>query len=111
MKKNPQSYLRTRDVWGYAFFFYYNIGLTHLLRSIIHRCHWAILPLPKVLLRLGIASAVIGIVQTSLVVGIYTALQGSLGVWRDWHAVAFLWMGVTIATTAWNILYLAITRG
>jgi sensor histidine kinase YesM len=99
----------TRDVWGYAFFFLYNIGLTHALRSIIHRRHWASLPLSRVLLRLGAASVILGMIQTFLVVGIYTTLEGSLGVWRDWHAVAFLWMGVTIATTVWNILYLAIT--
>jgi hypothetical protein len=98
----------TRDVWGYTFFFLYNIGLTHLLRGIIKHRHWASLPLPQVLLRLGVASVAIGVIQAALVVGIYTALEGSLGVWRDWHAVAFLWTGVTIATTVWNILYLAI---
>ena len=98
----------TRDVWGYAFFLLYNIGLTHLLHDIIKRRHWASLPLPQVVLRLGVASVVIGVIQATLVVGIYTALQGSLGVWRDWHAVAFLWIGVTSATTVWNILYVAI---
>jgi sensor histidine kinase YesM len=99
----------TRDVFGYVFFFLYNIALTHSLRSIIRRRHWTGLPLPRVLMRLAIASVVIGAIQASLVVAIYAALEGSLGVWRDWHAIAFLFMGVTIATAVWTILYLAIT--
>jgi LytS/YehU family sensor histidine kinase len=99
----------TRDVWGYLFFFLYNIALTHLLRSIIRRRNWTSLPLPRVLVRLAAASIVIGAIQTALVVGVYTALMGSLGVWSDKSSIAFLFMGVTIATTIWTVLYLAIT--
>jgi sensor histidine kinase YesM len=99
----------TRDVWGYVFFFFYNIILTHLLRSIIHQRNWTSLPLPRVLARLTVASLVIGVIQTALVVGVYTAIEGSLGVWSDKSSIAFLFMGVTIATTIWTILYLAIT--
>ncbi len=99
----------TRDVLGYAFFFVYNILLTHLLRTIILRRKWTSLPLPRVLARLAVASLVIGAIQTALVVGVYTALMGSLGVWSDKSSIGFLFMGVTIATTIWTILYLAIT--
>jgi LytS/YehU family sensor histidine kinase len=99
----------TRDVWGYLFFFLYNIALTHLLRSIIRRRNWTSLPLPRVLVRLAAASIVIGAIQTALVVGVYTALMGSIGVWSDKSSIAFLFMGVTVATTIWNVLYLAIT--
>jgi LytS/YehU family sensor histidine kinase len=42
-------------------------------------------------------------------VGVYTAIEGSLGIWRDKSSIAFLFMGVSIATTIWTILYLTIT--
>jgi sensor histidine kinase YesM len=96
-------------VFGYILFFLYNIALTHLLRIVIRRRNWTGLPLPRILLRLALASILIGVVQTTLVVGVYTAIEGSLGVWSERSAIAFLFMGVSIATTIWTILYLTIT--
>jgi len=96
-------------VFGYILFFLYNIALTHLLRIVIRRRNWTSLPLPRILLRLALASILIGVVQTTLVVGVYTAIEGSLGVWSDRSAIAFLFIGVSIATTIWMILYLTIT--
>jgi LytS/YehU family sensor histidine kinase len=96
-------------VYGYIFFFFYNIGLTHLLRGAIHRWQQRSKPLPHLLVRLAITCICIGCIQTSLVVGVYSAIEGSLGVWSDGSSIAFLFMGVTIATTVWTILYLAIT--
>ena len=100
---------RPSAVYGYILFFLYNIGLTHLLRSVIRRRKWTSLALPRTLLRLAFAALVIGAIQTALVVGVYRAIEGSIGVWRDGSAIAFLFMGVTIATTVWIVLYLTIT--
>ncbi len=94
---------------GYILFFLYSIALTHLLRRIVHRRNWTSLPLPSVLARLALASILIGAIQATLVVGVYTAFEGSLGIWGDRSSVAFLFMGVSVITTIWSILYLTIT--
>ena len=100
---------RPSATYGYVLFFLYNIALTHLLRAVIRRRNWTSLPLPKILARLALASILIGAIQTALVVTVYTVIEGSLGVWSDRSAIAFLFMGVSIATTVWSILYLTIT--
>lgn len=100
---------RPSATYGYILFFLYNITLTHLLRGVIRRRAWTSLPLPRVLVRLALASIAIGVIQTTLVVAVYAAIEGSLGVWNDGSAIAFLFMGVSIATTVWSILYLTIT--
>jgi hypothetical protein len=43
---------RPSATWGYAPFFLYNIGLAHLLRSVILRRNWTSLPLPRLLVPL-----------------------------------------------------------
>jgi two-component system sensor histidine kinase AlgZ len=100
---------RPSIVIGYLLFFFYSIGLTHLLRAEIHQRHWTSLPAPRALVRLAAASIAIGAVQSALVVGIYTAIEGRLGVWSQPSSIAFLFMGVSIVTTIWTILYLTIT--
>ncbi len=94
---------------GYILFFAYSIGLTHLLRHQIRRRHWISLPLPQALLRLAACSVAIGAIQTALVVGVYTAIEGQLGVWSEKSSIAFLFMGVSVITTIWTILYLTMT--
>jgi two-component system sensor histidine kinase AlgZ len=96
-------------IYGYVLFFFYNIGLTHLLRYVIRSRRWRTLPLQRFLMRLALSCLLLGMIQTSLVVGVYTAIEGSLGVWSDKSAIAYLFMGVTIATTIWTALYLTIT--
>jgi len=96
-------------VYGYILFFFYNIFLTHLLRGIIRRRNWANLPLSRSLARLAVSCVVSGAIQTALVVGVYRAIEGSMGVWSERSSIAFLFMGVTIATTIWTVLYLTIT--
>jgi two-component system sensor histidine kinase AlgZ len=100
---------RRSAVYGYILFFLYCIALTHLLRGMIRRRKWITLPLPRALARLAVASLVIGAIQRTLVIGVYTAIEGSLGEWSDRSSIAFLFMGVSIATTVWTVLYLAIT--
>jgi sensor histidine kinase YesM len=100
---------RPSAIYGYILFFLYSIVLTHILRGVIRRRAWTSLSLPKILVRLALASILIGVIQATLVVTVYTAIEGSLGVWTDRSAIAFLFMGVSIATTVWSILYLTIT--
>ena len=100
---------RPSVIIGYILFFLYSIGLTHLLRGVIRRRHWTTLPLHQALFRLATASVVIGAIQTVLVVGVYTAIEGRLGVWSDPSSMVYLFIGVSVFTAIWAILYLAIT--
>ncbi len=100
---------RPSIIIGYLLFFLYSIGLTHLLRAQIHRRHWTSLPLLRALARLAAASVAIGAVQSALVVGVYTTIEGRLGVWSHPSSIAFMFMGVSIIDTIWTILYLTIT--
>jgi hypothetical protein len=100
---------RPSIIIGYLLFFLYSIGLTHLLRAEIHRRHWTSLPIPRALVRLATASILIAAVQSALVVGVYTALEGGLGIWRQLSSIAFMFIGLSVMTTIWTILYLTIT--
>ncbi len=100
---------RPSIVIGYVLFFLYSMGLTHLLRGEIRRRHWIGLPLARALPRLAAASVAIGAVQTALVVGVYTAIEGRLGVWSEPSWIAFMFMGLSVIVTFWTILYLTIT--
>ncbi len=100
---------RPSVVIGYLLFFLYSIGLTHLLRGVIRRRRWTSLPLHRALARLAAASVAIGAVQATLIVGVYTAIEGRLGVWSEPSSIAFLFMGVSTFTTLWTMLYLTIT--
>ncbi len=100
---------RPSVIIGYLLFFLYSIGLTHLLRAEIHRRRWTSLPLPRALGRLVPASILIAAVQSALVVGIYTAIEGHLGEWRQASSIAYMFIGLSVIDTIWTVLYLAIT--
>src|SRR5581483_7260695 len=100
---------RASVVIGYLLFFLYSIGLTHLLRRQIHRRQWTALPLQRLLPRLAASSLIIGAIQTTLVVAIYSAIEGNPGPWRQPSADGFMFIGVTFVTAIWCALYLAIT--
>jgi glucose-6-phosphate-specific signal transduction histidine kinase len=100
---------RPSVVIGYLLFFLYSIGLTHLLRSLARRRKWLSLPAPRALLRFAAASIAMGAIQTPLVVGIYTAIEGGLGVWSERSASLFMFLGVTTVDCIWSILYVAVT--
>lgn len=100
---------RPSIVIGYILFFLYSIGLTHLLRAQIHRRNWTSLPLHRALVRLAASSIAIAAVQCAFVVIVYAAIEGRLGIWSQPSAIAFMFMGVSIVTTIWTVLYLAIT--
>ena len=103
-----ESGWRPSAIIGYVLFFSYSIGLTHMLRGVIHREHWMSLPWHRLLPRLAASSVAIGSVQTMLVVGVYTAIEGRMGDWSDRSSIVFLFLGVTVFSTIWSILYLAI---
>lgn len=100
---------RPSIVIGYLLFFLYSIGLTHLLRAQIHRRKWASLSLPQALARLAPASILIAAVQSALVVGIYTSIEGNLGVWSPASSIAYMFIGLSVIDSIWVILYLAVT--
>lgn len=100
---------RPSVVIGYILFFLYSIGLTHLLRREAKRRHWTALPLPQALARLVAASIAIAAVQSALVVGIYAAIEGQLGVWSRPSSIVFMFIGLSVIGTIWTILYLTIT--
>ncbi|MBV8896808.1 MAG: histidine kinase [Acidobacteriaceae bacterium] len=100
---------RRSVVIGYLLFFLYSIGLTHLLRSQIHRRKWTSLSLPKALLRLVPANMLIAAVQSALVVSVYTGIEGHLGEWSQASSIAYMFIGLSVVDTIWTILYLAIT--
>lgn len=100
---------RPSVVIGYLLFFLYSIGLTHLLRAQIHRRNWTSLPLPRALVRLVPLSICVAAVQSALVVGVYTAIEGRLGEWSQPSSIAYMFIGLSVVDTIWTILYLAIT--
>jgi two-component system, LytTR family, sensor histidine kinase AlgZ len=100
--------LRPSVTIGYLLFFLYSIGLTHGLRSHIRRHHWSSLPPYQALLRLVPASAAMAAIQSGLVVGIYTLLEGGMGIWREYSAIFYMFLGITVFDTIWCVLYLAI---
>lgn len=100
---------RPSIVLGYLLFWGYSIGLTHGLRREIKRRRWTSLPLHRALARLAAASIAIGAVQSALVVGVYTALEGQLGIWSQPSSIAFMFIGLSVITTIWTILYLTLT--
>ena len=100
---------RRSVVIGYLLFFLYSIGLTHLLRSVIHLRNWTSLSLPRALMRQVPASILIAAVQSTLVVCVYTAIEGNLGEWSQASSIAYMFIGLSVVDTIWTILYLAIT--
>jgi sensor histidine kinase YesM len=104
-----ESGWRPSVVIGYLLFFLYSIGATHLLREIIHRRNWIGLPLLQVLARFAVSAIAIGAIQTVLVVAIYAAIEGKLGVWHEPSSIGFMFLGVSVINAIWTTLYLTVT--
>jgi LytS/YehU family sensor histidine kinase len=92
---------------GFALFYAYSIGLTHLLRREIKRRGWLAMPFRKSIPRLFGASILTGLIMAALVVAINTALDRRLS-W-DVQGTIALTSSVTTFTVGWTVLYVAIT--
>ena len=100
---------RPSIVGGYLLFFLYSIGFTHLLRRLSRRRGWSNLSPLKALVRLWAGAVLIAAAQAGLVVGVYTAIEGTLGVWRQPSSIAYMFLWLAVVGSIWAILYFAIT--
>ena len=100
---------RPSIVIGYLLFFLYSVGFTHLLRRLSLRRGWASLGPAKTLIRLSVGAILIAILQTGLVVGIYTAIEGNMGVWRQPSSIVYMFLWLSVVGNIWVILYFSIT--
>ena len=96
-------------VAGFALFFLYSIALTDLLRREIRRRGWLISPSGKTWARLMLAAAVVGTIQSFLVVSLNLALRGSTGTFSRPDYLVQLWLSICSATALWTIFYVAFT--
>ena len=92
---------------GFAAFFFYSIGLTHLLRREIKRRQWLALPFRKSIPRLVGASILLGLIISALVVSISAALERRLS-WGVGGGIGLV-LSVVMFTIGWTVLYVAIT--
>lgn len=92
---------------GYSTFFFYSIGLTHLLRREIRRRAWLAMPFRKSIPRLLGASAITASILCALVIGVSAAVERKI----SWGAggTTGLVANVFIFTIGWTLLYVAIT--
>ncbi len=97
----------TAVIVGFAAFFFYSIGLTHLLRREIKRRQWLALPFRKSIPRLLGASVLLGLIISALVVLISAALERRMS-WGAGGGIGLV-LSVVMFTIGWTVLYVAIT--
>lgn len=92
---------------GYAAFFFYSIGLTHLLRREIRRRAWLAMPFRKSIPRLLSASVITASILCVLVIGVSAIVDRKI----SWGVggTAGLVANVFIFTIGWTLLYVTIT--
>lgn len=96
-------------VIGYFLFFLYSVSFTHLLRLMSLRLGWTNLAPARAFARLSAGAILIATIQTGLVVGIYSAIEGSLGVWRQPSSIVYMFLWLSVVDNIWVILYFSIT--
>ena len=104
-----ESDWRPSLVVGYLLFFLYSVGFTHLLRLLSLRRGWTNLAPPRSFARLSAGAILIAMIQTGLVVGIYSAIEGSLGIWREPSSIVYMLLWLSVVDNIWVILYFSIT--
>jgi len=104
-----ESGWRPSVVIGYLLFFLYSVGFTHLLRRFSLQRGWATLGPARAIARLSVGAILIATLQTGLVVGVYTAIEGSLGVWRQPSSIVYMFLWLAVVGNIWVILYFSIT--
>jgi LytS/YehU family sensor histidine kinase len=92
---------------GFALFFVYSIGLTHLLRAQIRRRDWLSLPAARGLPRVFGGAIGVGAIETALVIGLSRVL--SPGYTYDLGAMLSTAGGVIFVTCVWAGLYVGIS--
>jgi len=98
-------------VAGYLLFGLYSIALTELFRREILRRQWLDANTGRMLGALSLGAAVVGSIQSFLVIAVDLALQGGANssfLRRPSNALA-LWVGVVGVTFVWTILYVSLT--
>ena len=95
-------------VIGYALFTVYSIALTDLFRREIRRRRWLDAGTGRMVATLGAGAAVVGSIQTFLVVAVdmFLTQKSSLA---HMPSLIGLWTGIVGATCIWTVLYVALT--
>jgi len=104
-----ESGWRPSIVIGYFLFFLYSLSFTHSLRRWSLQRGWTNLVPARALARLSVGAILIATIQTGLVVGIYSAIEGGLGVWRQPSSIVFMFLWLSVVDNIWVILYFSIT--
>jgi hypothetical protein len=94
---------------GYILFFFYSIALTDLLRREIRRRQWLTAPSARMYARVLGAAAVVGAVQTFLVISINWLFDRANSAFLHPSAALAAWLGITGITILWTIFYIALT--
>lgn len=100
---------RPSIVIGYFLFFLYSMSFTHVLRRLSLQRGWTNLAPVKAFARFSAGAILIATIQTGLVVGIYSLIEGSLGVWREPSSVIYMFLWLSVVGNIWVILYFSIT--
>jgi hypothetical protein len=101
---------RPAVVAGYLIFGVYSIALTELFRREIQRRGWLNANAGRMIRVLALGAAVVGSIQTFLVIAVDIALQpGSRAFLGQPANLLWLWLGVMGATSVWTVLYVALT--
>jgi hypothetical protein len=100
---------RAYMIAGYLLFFGYSVALTDLLRREIKRRQWLEARAAKVVGRLAASVALIGSVQTFLVIAVNYMLTGDPELFARTGAVMSAWVTITAATAIWTIFYVSLS--
>lgn len=105
-----QAGWRTPVVAGYLLFFLYSIALTDLFRREILRRQWLNAGAGRMFGMLALGAAVVGSIQSGLVIAVDSALQERSQSFLQHPGSALgLWVGVMGVTFVWTVLYAALT--
>lgn len=97
-------------VAGYLLFGLYSIALTDLFRREILRRQWLNVNAGRMFASLALGAAVVGSIQSFLVIAVDLALEGSSNSFLRQPGNALpLWLGVMGVTFVWTILYVSLT--
>lgn len=90
---------------GYGLFFFYSIGLSHGLQSIIRRHEWLSLTPGRAAPRLFISALVLGMVLALLIVVVQAAWTWTSPFAVDSSFVFLIWTSTTTAAFFWTAVY------